>query len=189
MRWDLAKYTYVVGSNAERGSKKMKPVTSCIVSILALAAAPSALAFMHDGNGAPKQRRAIDRQKNLDTALHLYRSAQEAIADAERICAEEGMQSERCKVAWDIVEELEAADSHVRAPQAEQHELSYSPLVNGLDILVSKIDRKLDELKNLSAQLADAGAGPEVERLIYASEEMKEILEVANRSLDQYRYE
>ena len=131
-----------------------------------------------------RKRRA---PSNQNTALDLYRSAAEAIAEAERICAEEGPYSERCKVAWDIVEELEAADAHVRKPAAEPGFLSYSPLVEGLDILSKKIERKMDELKKLSTTLAEEGAGPEVERLVYASDEMKQILAEARAAMDQYR--
>jgi hypothetical protein len=129
-------------------------------------------------NGAPLRRRV--------THMNLYRSAQQAIADAERICAMEGPNSERCKVAWDIVEELKAADSHDRT-KPEPIELNYYPLLEGFDLLSSKVDKQLDELRNLSSQLAEAGAGPEVERLIYASDEMKQILEDAKAALTQYR--
>lgn len=121
------------------------------------------------------------------TELNLYRSAAEAIAEAERICAIEGPNSERCAVAWDIVEELEAADAHVRTPVLSSDELSYVPLINGLEILSGKLERKLDELRNLSTEMAAAGAGPEVERLIYASDEMKQILDEARAAMAQYR--
>lgn len=119
--------------------------------------------------------------------LHLYRTAQEAMIDAEHICNEEGLHSERCKVALDIVEELRAADADDRTMTTEPSQLSYSPLVNGLDILSDKIERKMDELKKLSTQLAEEGAGPEVERLVYASDEMKQILAEARAAMDQYR--
>ena len=118
--------------------------------------------------------------------LHLYRSAQQAIADAERICAMEGPNSERCKVAWDIVEELKAADSHDRT-KTGPIELNYYSLLEGFDLLSNKVDKQLDELRNLSTQLAEAGAGTEMERLVYASDEMKRILEEARASLNQYR--
>ena len=118
--------------------------------------------------------------------LHLYRSAQQAIADAERICAMEGPNSERCKVAWDIVEELKAADSHDRTKNGPI-ELNYYPLLEGFDLLSNKVDKQLDELRNLSTQLAEAGAGAQMERLVYASDEMKQILEEARASLNQYR--
>ena len=166
---------------------KSSTLAACVVF---LAHSPTTLAFMY-GDRYPQSHHGLINQQQTVTKckeLNLYRSAQEAIAEAERICAEEGPYSERCKVAWDIVEELEAADSHDRKPQATgSHELSYSPLVNGLDILSSKIERKMDELKKLSTELAEAGAGPEVERLVYASDEMKQIIQEANRSLDVYR--
>ena len=120
--------------------------------------------------------------------LNLYNSVEEAIGEAQRICNEQGGDSEACKVAWDIVEELEAADAH-RTPThpTSSQEVSYGPLISSLDLLSAKIDRKMDELNKLSTSLVEAGAGPEVERLAYASEEMKQILEEAVRSLDVYR--
>jgi hypothetical protein len=120
--------------------------------------------------------------------LNLYNSVEEAIGEAQRICSEQGGDSEACRVAWDIVEELEAADAHrTPAHPTTQQELSYGPLILSLDLLSAKIDRKMDELNKLSQSLVEAGAGPEVERLAYASEEMKGILEEAVRSLDMYR--
>ncbi|KAL7540051.1 hypothetical protein ACHAXR_009824 [Thalassiosira sp. AJA248-18] len=126
--------------------------------------------------------------KKTATALNLQKSVEDAIAEANKICHYEGAGSRRCQVAWDIVEELEAADSHVRTPEAVPTELDYAPLVNGLDILTDKIDRKMDELRNLSSQLVESGAGvPEVERLIYASDEMKQVLAEAKAAMAQYR--
>lgn len=91
-------------------------------------------------------------------------------------------------MAWDIVEELKAADSHDRTVPAASHPLSYSPMVQGLDILSTKLDRKMDELKNLSTLLAAEGAGPEVERLAYASDEFKQILAEARNAMIELGY-
>lgn len=124
--------------------------------------------------------------KSSSSALNLYNSVEEAISEAQRVCNEQGGDSEACRVAWDIVEELEAADAH-RTPTNTQQEVSYGPLIMSLDLLSAKIDRKMDELNKLSTSLVEAGAGPEVERLAYASAEMKGILEEAVRSLDVYR--
>ena len=120
--------------------------------------------------------------------INLYNSVEEAIGEAQRVCNEQGGDSEACRVAWDIVEELEAADAHrTPANPTSQQEVSYGPLIMSLDLLSAKIDRKMDELNKLSESLVEAGAGPEVERLAYASAEMKGILEEAVRSLDVYR--
>ena len=147
-----------------------------------LALLPAAsLAFTPNNN--QQSQRSIRESK----ALNLYRSATEAIAEAERVCAEEGPDSERCRVAWDIVEELEAADSRARTVDDGPRREEYAPLVQGLDILTGKLERKLDELKALSEQLTAVGAGPEVERLMYASDEMKQILKEASDSMDMYR--
>lgn len=163
--------------------------TSLSVPVLFTILLPAATAFMHN-NSSPQQN-SLSRQNEssvaTDKGLNLFRSAQEATAEAERICLVEGPHSDRCKVAWDIVEELKAADAHVRTPSAEQGGFNYTPMVNSLEILTSKLDKKLDELRKLSEGLAEAGAGPEVERLIYASDEMKQVIEEANRAMDIYR--
>lgn len=139
----------------------------------------SASAFTREGS-------TLAQQQRRDTALMLYRSAAEAIYEAEEICALEGPDSERCKVAWDIVEELESADSHTRTISA-QDEISYQPMISSLDILSEKINRKLDELQKLASSMAECGAGAEVERLVYASEEMKGIIRDATQAVEQYR--
>ena len=96
-------------------------------------------------------------------------------------------------MAWDIVEELEAADSHkdanaaVQAASWEEKQVNYLPLLEGMDVLTSKLDRKLVELHNLSAQLAEAGAGEEIERLVYASEEMRGLLETARGKISELK--
>jgi hypothetical protein len=161
--------------------------TSLVVSIAALV--PATMAFMQNCDSPQLRFNATSRSKEQlkNSSLNLFRSAQEATVEAERICYEEGPDSESCRVAWDIVEELKAADSHDRKQAPGPSELSYSPLVYGLDILSTKIGTKMDELRNLSTQLAEYGAGPEVERLIYASDEMKQILEEARTAMDQYR--
>jgi hypothetical protein len=89
--------------------------------------------------------------------------------------------------AWDIVEELEAADSHKDNVEQRQlpTDINYYPLIQSLDILSQKVERKMDELNKLSLQLAEAGAGEEIERLVYASEEMKGVLRDARARLEQ----
>lgn len=125
--------------------------------------------------------------RHKSTALNIYRSAAAATSEAEYVCMVEGPHSDRCAVAWDIVEELKAADADDRTETAGAHELSYIPLVQGLNILSDKLGRKLGELKKLSTQMAEAGAGPEVERLVYASDEMLQILEEATTAVSRYQ--
>jgi len=176
--------------------RMMKSIEIAIVFLMALLLPDVTLAFIQNSDGCSHLLDNVARggsgrnnQCNNNSSLHLFRSAQEATAEAEYICHVEGPHSERCKVAWDIVEELKAADSHDRT-QSSSHspnELSYSPLVLGLEVLSNKIDKKMDELRKLSTELAGYGAGPEVERLIYASDEMKQILQDARTAMDQYR--
>ena len=143
-------------------------------------------ASYNKGNNSSSSSNSSSQKSS--SQLNLYNSVEEAIAEAERIGYEQGTDSEAYRVQWDIVEELEAADSH-RSPTTTpvQHEVNYGPLITSLDLLQDQIDRKMDELNKLSRSLVEAGAGPEVERLAYASEEMRMILEEAVRSLDQYR--
>ena len=182
----------------QQSARKMTKSTEiAILFLMALLLPDATLAFIQNSDGCSHLLRDVARGgsgrnnqfSNNNSSLHLFRSAQEATAEAEYICHVEGPHSERCKVAWDIVEELKAADSHDRT-QSSSHgpnELSYSPLVLGLDVLSNKIDKKMDELRKLSTELAGYGAGPEVERLIYASDEMKQILQDARTAMDQYR--
>ena len=162
----------------------MKSISLISLMVLIL---PSIIEAFVPKSSQKKQHAISSSDQRKETALHLYKSTKEAIAEAKMICFEEGPNSERCKVAWDIVEELEAADSHVRSADVQANELSYSPLVDSLEILSAKIERKMDELKNLSTTLAEYGAGAEVERLIYASDEMKQVLADARAATDQYR--
>ena len=157
-----------------------------LISLMVLILPSIILAFVPKSS-QQKQHAISSSNQRKETALGLYKSTKEAIAEAKMICFEEGPNSERCKVAWDIVEELEAADSHVRSADVQANELSYGPLVDSLEILSAKIERKMDELKNLSTTLAEYGAGAEVERLIYASDEMKQVLADARAATDQYR--
>ena len=96
-------------------------------------------------------------------------------------------------MAWDIVEELEAADSHrsdaaaAQAASWEEKQVNYLPLLEGMNVLSAKLDRKLYELHNLSKQLAEAGAGEEIERLVYASEEMRGLLENARGKIEELK--
>lgn len=48
------------------------------------------------------------------------REIEQAVAEARRICAEKGHTSSECKVAWDIVEELQAESAHQRAKKPEK---------------------------------------------------------------------
>ena len=89
-----------------------------LVSYVVVALLPSAsLAFIPQNNHvSASSSSSISRKKHHDSkALNLYKSAKEAIDEAKVICFEKGPNSEECRVAWDIVEELEAADSRVRS--------------------------------------------------------------------------
>ena len=160
-------------------------------TILLLAPIASTHAF-HPSKPSTTNHASVNRTH--PTRLNLHASVEEAIAEAQQICAQNGSDSEACKVAWDIVEELEAADSHRDADAAaawsqsmSTGEVNYLPLLEGMTVLSAKLDRKMDELNRLSRQLAEAGAGEEIEQLVYASEQMKGMLENANRKIEELK--
>jgi len=124
------------------------------------------------------------------TKLHMYDSVEAAIADAQRICADDPM-SQECKVAWDIVEELEAADSHkggVEPPMVLSRSAEYASLVDSLGILMEKTDRKMDQLKALTLRLAEMEATDPAAlmRVGALSDEMRLALAEAKASLYGY---
>ena len=117
------------------------------------------------------------------TRLNLYATIEEAIAEAQRICSIDP-NSQDCKVAWDIVEELEAADSH----RGEMMPVDMSPdlvaLMNSFDILVQKIDGKMDQLVATTIKMQELGADdPAVAELGARAEDMKNILAYVNEKL------
>jgi hypothetical protein len=109
--------------------------------------------------------------------LQMYENVEAAIADAQRICAGDPASAE-CKVAWDIVEELEAADSHKGGIAASNVNVPSADLEfykGGLDILLKKIDGKMDQLKGTTEKMAELGsADPAMTELWNRAVEMKE---------------
>lgn len=123
------------------------------------------------------------------TKLRLYNKAEEAIAEAERICAADPA-SQECRVAWDIVEELEAADSHQGGMASTRIDDSpdVSALMGSFDILLSKIDGKMNQLAATTENLAEMGArDPSIEELHQRAYEMKEAIAHA-RAFTNQRY-
>ena len=120
------------------------------------------------------------------THLHLFNSVQEAIAEAQRVCAIDPTSNE-CRVAWDVVEELEAADSDRQKAAAASvnggganawgMSVNADALLGSFDILTQKIDGKMDQLKATAEQLQALGADPyAMSELSRLSVEMKQAL-------------
>lgn len=116
------------------------------------------------------------------THLNLYRSVEAAIADAQRICAENPT-SDECRVAWDIVEELEAADSHQGQSIPVEGSLDTIALVGSFEILTQKIDGKMDQLKATAMELEAMGAPGNMAELARLADEMKQALDTARTAL------
>lgn len=128
----------------------------------------------------------VPMSARLSTHLNMYDSVEAAIDDAQRICAEDPSSME-CKVAWDIVEELEAADSHqlrqsgVDASQS----MDYLALMGSFDILTEKIDGKMDQLIATATKLDSMGADPSFQDLARLADEMKQALAYVKSTLPQ----
>jgi hypothetical protein len=119
------------------------------------------------------------------TKLKLYNSVEAAIADAQRICLQDPSCHE-CKVAWDVVEELEAASSRRGAVQANPTiaQPDVAALMASFDILIQKIDGKMDQLKATTVKFHEMGASdPSIEALYNRADEMKAALVDARKAL------
>lgn len=112
----------------------------------------------------------------------MYRTVEEAIAEAQRIC-EQDPTSNACRVAWDIVEELEAADSHQGQSMDADGGVDTAALVGSFDILTQKIDGKMDQLKATVIELEAMGAPGNMAELARLADEMKFALEDARAAL------
>jgi hypothetical protein len=112
------------------------------------------------------------------TAIRLQTRVEDAIADAQRICAPDPT-SPACRVAWDIVEELEAAGS--RKDQGYSGNVNTSPdyqaLAFGFDMLLRKIDGKMDQLSATATKKQQMGSdNPALDELCQKAHEMKEAI-------------
>ena len=136
------------------------------------------------------------------TQLFLYATVEEAIAEAERICAQDPSSPE-CRVAWDVVEELEAADSHRSlhtegggystsdVMQDPADTMDYAAMKGSFDILMQKIDGKMDQLMATTNKLAELGAVDDsILELGARAEDMKLALQRADAYLNPglYKY-
>jgi len=119
----------------------------------------------------------------------MYESVEAAIEEAQRICAIDPA-SQECRVAWDVVEELEAADSHRGQVQPQPHaptDIEYTALMSSFDILVKKIDGKMDQLKATTVKLHELGAtDPAMEELYSRADEMQQALANVRANLNRY---
>lgn len=179
--------------SAKHSSCPRITVTKTLLIILAIScsvsgftSAPHVSSPLHSSSGLSWDSSA--RASNVRLAL--YHDVEDAISEAEQICSMDPNSSD-CKVAWDIVEELEAADSHRGRGSLMDH---YQPMQSNqadlgaflasLDILISKIDGKLDQLKATSYKLQELGASdPAIANLSYRADEMKEAMIEARNSL------
>lgn len=161
--------------------KSFLAIISCVLASSMGMASAFAVAPPHGSSPA-----ATKTTRTSSTQLQLYQSVQEAISEAQRICAMDPT-SQECKVAWDIVEELEAADSHLAAAAAIPSPTmgaDVTAMLSSFDILIQKIDGKMDQLMATTMKLNELGASdPSIEALYVQAEQMKAALVAARQSL------
>ena len=133
----------------------------------------------------PSPPQVLSSPMLLTTKLQLFKTVEEAIAEAQRVCAADPSSPE-CKVAWDIVEELEAANSHKdkKTTEVMPQSTDYHAFMGSFDILCQKIDGKMDQLMATAVKLHELGASdPSIEALYSKAEEMKQALRNARSTL------
>ena len=168
----------------------MKISLSIIIPFLAIATGGDAFTFapstsLHLYHIANQKKTT----SSSTTQLKLQKSVQDAITEAQRICAVDATSNE-CKVAWDIVEELEAAESHRSSASSgtgEELGPDIETFLDSLDVLTKKIDGKMDQLKGISYKLQELGAtDPSIGDLAYQADVMKQVIYNARASLGRY---
>lgn len=149
-----------------------------LLSLLLLASTASAFMVAPSPLLAPRV--------SSSSSLNLYDNVESAIGDAQRICASDPSSAE-CRVAWDIVEELEAANSRRHAPEAATTaDTDIAVFVGSFDILAKKIDGKMDQLRATMEKLEQLGCDdPSVAALGERAEEMKNHLAYVQDVLKQ----
>ena len=119
----------------------------------------------------------------------MYDRVEEAISDAQRICAQSGPESRPCRVAWDIVEELEAADSHRGQDLGGANHMSpdgEAAMLSSFEILLQKMDGKMDQCMATTEKLSDLGLRDHsIAELHRCSMQMKEAIWNARQSMGQ----
>ena len=181
---------------------KISSISFLAIAVLAVASSTTSAFIVHPSNQAILQfSSSTPTTSTMGTTsrfslcrLNLYKSAQDAIVEAQRICNEHGAGSEACKVAWDIVEELEAADNHKNispTPQyyhgsiTDQTPPDIAALMASFDILITKIDGKMDQLKATTDRFQQLGANdPSIAELGNHAIHMKYALRNARNSLN-----
>lgn len=119
----------------------------------------------------------------------MYDRVEEAISDAQRICAQSGPESRPCRVAWDIVEELEAADSHRGQDLGGANHMSpdgEAAMLSSFEILLQKMDGKMDQCMATTEKLSDLGLRDHsIAELHQKAYEMKNAIWNARQSMGQ----
>ena len=172
----------------------------------------SLLAILSPAFGFAPQGATTSSCRSGHVSLGAYQTVSDAIAEAQHICSQEPG-SEACRVAWDIVEELEAADSHYRSAPGTYTPLEAArggampppaprmgsmdndiaaakdigALLGGFDILAQRVDTKMDQLMATTEKLIELGADdPAVAEMGHRAAEMKNIIRYVHQYINSH---
>jgi hypothetical protein len=101
--------------------------------------------------------------KNSAVVLQARPDSSAAVADALRISKEFGGTSSEARVAWEIVEEMDSADSSAAMPSSssmnlspeETHKMDYAVQVRALNQLLADTEEKMSQIKTLAHNLKE----------------------------------
>jgi hypothetical protein len=102
-------------------------------------------------------------QQQSNRALQARPDSSAAVAEAIRISKEFGATSSEARVAWEIVEEMDASDvspsmpSSQAAPLSEEelHQMDYLVQIRALNQLLTDTQEKLSQIKTLASNLKE----------------------------------
>lgn len=153
-------------------------ISSALLSLLLTSTARAFVVSSSSSSPRTANTKLAAEKKMFDTV-------EEAIKEAEKLC-EEG-NKEECAMMWDIVEELEAADSHAKglAPGKEvSKKTQYELELAGFALLEKEVQGQMDQLKALTSKMADLGVKDEsLAKLGSLSNDMKLTLAQAKLGL------
>lgn len=141
---------------------------------------------------APATKRSISTTTLLQGTSRP--DASDAIAEALRISKEFGASSDEARVAWDIVEELDASDSSpaittttTAATPQEIKQLDYASQVRGLAMLLQETRQKMAQIKDMAANLRNMELhDPSLAKLPNEAEPLKSVLAEAKAAMEAH---
>jgi len=143
--------------------------------------------------GASAWLSSVGHEHKLSSTVHFARTdSSKAVADALRISKEFGASSEEARVAWDIVEELDASDNSAAVwdatPNLSEKELAsqdYAGEVRALAYLLQDTKEKLSQMKALASNLKQLElSDPSLSKLPAEAAPLKTVIAEAKAAME-----